>query len=81
MYIVIGSVTSAVRLKRLLENATGFPCEVVHTPAKIRRGGCSYSVIADDRLRGDIRRLCAGWDIGAKGIYMREGEEYYAVSG
>ncbi len=81
MYIVIGSVTSAVRLKRLLESATGFPCEVVHTPPGLNKGGCSYTVIADDRLKSDIRAFCARKDISIKGIYMREGDEFYAISG
>lgn len=80
MYIVVGSVTSAVRLKRLLEKSTGYPAQVVHTPAQISRGGCSYSVIADDRLRAYIRPFCAERDIGINGIYVREGDEYYAVS-
>lgn len=80
MYIVTGSVTSAVRLKRVLESASGYPAEVVHTPAQIKRGGCSYSVLADDRLRDFIRPFCAEKDISVKGIYVREGEEFYAVS-
>lgn len=81
MYITVGSVTTAVRLKRLLESEVGFPCEVVHTPTKISGGGCSYSVLADDRLKNDIRPFCLKHDIRIKGIYMREGDEYYAVSG
>lgn len=80
MYIVTGSVTSAVRLKRILESATGYPADVVHTPSRIKRGGCSYSVLADDRLKNFIRPFCAERDIPVKGIYMREGDEYYAVS-
>lgn len=79
MYIVTGSVTSAVRLKRVLESAAGHPAEVVHTPAEIKRGGCSYSVLADDRLRDFIRPFCAEKDIPVKGIYMREGEGFYAL--
>ena len=79
MYIVTGSVTSAVRLKRVLESASGYPAEVVHTPPQIKHGGCSYSVLADDRLRDFIRPFCAEKDIPVKGIYVREGEEFYAV--
>lgn len=81
MFIVTGSVTSAVRLRRILESATGYPAKVVHTPQEIKHGGCSYSVQADDRLRGFIRPFCAERDIGVKGIYMREGDKFYAVSG
>ena len=80
MYIVTGSVTSAVRLKRVLEKASGYPADVVHTPAKIKRGGCSYSVLADDRLRDFVRPFCAEKDIPVKGVYVREGDEFYAVS-
>lgn len=81
MYITVGSVTTAVRLKRLLEGETGFPCDVVHTPSKISGSGCSYSVLADDRLKDEIRPFCSRHGIRIKGIYMREGDEYYAVSG
>ena len=80
MYIVTGSVTTAVRLSRLLEDTTGRPAAVVHTPAAIKRGGCSYAVRADDRLRELIRPFCAERDIPVKGVYMREGDRYYAVS-
>lgn len=81
LYITIGSVTTAVRLKRLLENDMHTRVQVVRTPPQLNRGGCSYSVIADDALRDSIRSFCAGYDIAIKGIYIREGDEYYAVSG
>ena len=44
MYILVGSVTTAMRLKRLLERIYGIPSDVVHTPSAIKHGGCSYSV-------------------------------------
>ena len=81
MYITIGSVTTAVRLKRLLQKHTATSAQVIRTPEQINRGGCSYSVIASDALRPQIRAFCARYDIAIKGIYIREGDEYYAVSG
>lgn len=81
MYITIGSVTTAVRLKRLIEKHTATSAQVVRTPAQLNRGGCSYSVIASDALRPQIRTFCAKYDIAVKGVYVREGDEYYAVSG
>ena len=44
MYILVGSITTAMRLKRLLEKIHGIPADVVHTPSAIKHGGCSYSV-------------------------------------
>ena len=81
MYITIGSITTAVRLKRLLEKYARVPAQVVHTPAKLNRGGCSYSVVVSDALRTQIRSFCAKYDVAIKGLYIREGDEYYAVSG
>lgn len=81
MYITIGSVTTAVRLKRLIEKHTATSAQVVRTPSKLNKSGCSYSVIVSDALRTHIRSFCAKYDIAVKGIYVREGDEFYAVSG
>lgn len=84
MYIVVGSITAAVRLRKELEKASGHPAEVVRTPPELNKGGCSYSVRADDRLSGFAAAFCAERDIPFKHIYGEEavgGERvYHALS-
>ena len=73
MYITVGSVTTATRLKKRLEAISGYPAEVVHTPGQINRSGeCSYAVRADDRLLDIIKPLCAENGIRIKKIYTEE---------
>lgn len=84
MYIVVGSATSAERLKRTAERSIGFPVYVVKTPASIRKGGCSYSVRTDDRALDMIKKIAREKGFSYKGIYKvynKNGERvYHAVS-
>ena len=57
MYILVGSVTTATRLKKAAEKIIGFPAYVVHTPSALNQGGCSYSVRVDDRALNEIRKI------------------------
>ena len=66
MYIVVGSATAAERLKRAAERIVGFPAYVVHTPAAIHHGGCSYSVRLDDRALNEIKKISADNGISFK---------------
>ena len=80
MYILVGSITVASRLKKLLERVAGYPAEVVHTPSAINTGGCSYSVYADDRLKSMIMPFAAEYSIPVKKLYTMEiidGERVY----
>ena len=83
MYILVGSITIAARLRKQLEAASGYPADVVHTPKKLNEtGGCSYSVRADDRLIPFVRSICSERDIKIKNIYTEEicnGERVYNV--
>lgn len=73
MYITVGSATTAARLKKRLEAATGYPAEVVHTPPQLNRSGeCSYAVRADDRISAIIKPLCSESGIKIKKIYTEE---------
>lgn len=84
MYIVVGSSTTAVRMKNVLEKIVGYPAYVVHTPAELSQGGCSYSVRADDRAMHMIKKIAADNGISFKKIYIEKnnnGERvYHAVS-
>ncbi len=73
LYITVGSITSATRLKKLIEKRAGYPAYLVHTPAAINEtGGCSYSVRADNRLAPLVRPLSEEYGIGIKNIYTEE---------
>lgn len=72
MYIVIGSVTTATRLARILEKTIGVPASVTHTPAAIKSGGCSYSVRINDSSLGAVRKVVDEYGINIKGIYKEE---------
>lgn len=84
MYVIVGSITTATRLKKAVERNVGFPAYVVHTPSEIRNGGCSYSLRLDNRMLGDIEIIARDNDIAIKGIYIDkivDGERvYHAIS-
>ena len=84
MYIVVGSATTAERLRKAIERTIGFPAYVVKTPPQIRSGGCSYSVRVDDRALGVINQVFRDTGISYKKIYTvkkENGESVYnAVS-
>lgn len=82
MYILVGSITAASRLKKLLERVAGYPAEVVHTPSGLNKGGCSYSVQADDRLQSMVAPFAEEHGIPVRKIYTMEivnGERVYHV--
>lgn len=84
MYVVVGSITTATRLAKILEKTIGVPADVVHTPSPISNGGCSYSVRISEKSLNSVRAVISEFDIRIKGIYIEEigkGErEYHVVS-
>ena len=80
MYIVIGSVTTATRLARLIERNAGVPADVARTPAAIKNGGCSYSVRVNGISADNVRSIIKDYGVNIKGIYTEElsgGEREY----
>lgn len=84
MYIVVGSITTATRLAKILEKTAGIPASAVHTPSSISRGGCSYSVRTNEQFLNTVRMVISEFNIRIKAIYIEEfnnGErEYRAIS-
>ena len=73
LYILVGSIPTATRLKKLIEASAGYPADVVHTPAEINpTGGCSYCVRTDNRLSDIIRPLCSDYGVRIRSIYIDE---------
>ncbi|MCH5184791.1 MAG: DUF3343 domain-containing protein [Oscillospiraceae bacterium] len=77
--VKIGSVNSAAMLKKLIKRH-GFDSYVVHTPAHINKGGCSYSVKFDKNILDTVKRISLENNIRIKGIYADKGGEYYDLS-
>ena len=84
MLVTIGSITTAERLARIIERSTGVHASVVHTPASINRGGCSYSVRFNDSYKNDVQRLAREYNVTIKRFYREglSGDErvYHAIS-
>lgn len=85
MYIVTGSVTSAMRLARAVEREGEYFADVVHTPAALSPVGCSYSVKLKDEAYESAKRIAEEIGIKIKKAYkekIKDGERvFYDISG
>ena len=81
----VGSVTTAVRLEKLLRKNKGISSRVIHTPAIINAGGCSHSVTVDGKYLSQLKEVADKYGLKIRKIYMEEmysGEKkYHAISG
>lgn len=76
--VTVASVTSAVRLEKILKKYRDKKARVINTPAPLAANGCSYSVLADLSSEKYIRSVPRG--ITVTGIYIDEtagGEHFY----
>ncbi len=69
MLVTIGSVTTAARVAKTIENSLGVSVSVVHTPSELNNGGCSYSIRFNDRYESDILRLVTEYKVPVKKWY------------
>ncbi len=82
IYATVGSVTTAVRLAKRLSARGDMRSSVVHTPAEINNGGCSYSVRTSLRDTAAIRQIAAEYGIQIRGFYREDifnGRKFYHV--
>ncbi len=83
--VLVGSVTTAARIEKILRKHLGIHSAVVHTPATINNGGCSYSVKTDINNLSYVRQVCLENHITVRGVYveddMRGEKRYYAIPG
>lgn len=82
--ITVGSITTAMRFKKLL-NRRGIPAEVLHTPTTLNNGNCSYSLRLSVENISPIREISREYRLNIKGIYREiddiKGEKrYHAIS-
>ncbi|MDD6762555.1 MAG: DUF3343 domain-containing protein [Clostridiales bacterium] len=73
MLVVVGSITTATRLARLIEKNIKSPVSVVHTPSYINKGGCSYSVRFKGQYEQRIRGVVSDYNVPVKGFYYEDG--------
>ena len=82
--VIIGSVTTATRLKKAVERQGVIEAEVIHTPAEISGGSCSYSVKLDFENMFLTLDTAKKQGIKIKKIYKEEKNnmerEYYDIS-
>lgn len=81
--VIVGSVTSATRLARRINNQSISGAQVISTPVGLRsHSGCSYSVKTSLKNENIVRNNLNGLNI--KGIFIekRDGKErsYYDIS-
>lgn len=69
MLITVGSITTATRLARLIERDLGLPAEVIHTPAQLNKGGCSYSIRFKDKHESFVRKIIREYKVPIRKIY------------
>ena len=81
--VIVGSVTSAARLAKRINNLSISGAQVISTPVGLRsHSGCSYSVRTSLNNESIVRNNLGGLNI--KGIFIekRDGKErsYYDIS-
>ena len=85
MYIVTGSITSAVRLGKAIERNTPFFARVVHTPVSLSGGSCSYSLAIKEEALDAVKRIAEEIGIKIKKIYLEKEENgervFHDISG
>lgn len=74
MLVTIGSITTATRLARLIERNLGITAQVIHTPAEINKGGCSYSVKFNGSYVNDVRQLISEYSVPVKRYFECDGQ-------
>jgi len=82
LIVTVGSVTTAARLEKILKKTGKVTSKVIHTPASLNKGGCSYSVITDEKNLVYIKEAAAEYGLNVKKYYIEEmlkGEKTYHV--
>lgn len=69
MLITIGSITTAARAAKIIEQIPRISVSVVHTPKELNKGGCSYSIRFNDKYEASVRKIIAEYKIPARKWY------------
>lgn len=71
---VTGAVTAASRLTKELERQGCIHAQIIHTPAYLGNGGCSYSVRIPDDCLEMLQRISEKKNIHVKKLYRESNE-------
>ena len=69
MLVTIGSITTASRAAKIIRSVLGINVQVIHTPSKLNRGGCSYSIRFGDNYHMSVKRVISEYNIPVKRWY------------
>ena len=75
-YIVLSSVTTVQRMSKVLEK-NQIRCSMIHTPHKLSAGGCSYSLILDEKSWQKAVLLAEQNRISVKAVYENTGTDEF----
>lgn len=67
-YVKFNSITLATRMKNHF-TYSGRRVKMVHSPAEITKGGCSYSLVIDPSLLDELLSAARDYGISVKGVY------------
>lgn len=80
----VGSITTATRLGKKLEQLPGISARIVHTPEELGNAGCSYSIKTKAEYLPIVADTASKNKIKVKGYYLAEISEgktvYHAIS-
>lgn len=81
---LVGAITTATRLTKEMEKSGCLGARVVHTPAVLSSGGCSYSVRVPGECLAQLLKVSSETGFNIKKIYRErtesEGSVYDAIS-
>lgn len=81
---VVGSITTASRLEKKISATGRIFSRIVHTPAELGNGGCSYSIRTKGENLPVVIETANRYRIKVKGYYLIESsngkEVYHALS-
>lgn len=69
MLVTIGSMTTATRAANIIRKNLGISAQVVSTPTKLNRGGCSYSVKFNEKYELAVRKIVEAHSIPTRRWY------------
>ena len=74
LIITAGSITTAVRIKKMLNSIGDINATIINTPSSINSGGCSYSVKTSYNNLNMVRNLADEKKMKFRKLYMQTNE-------
>lgn len=78
-YVVFNSITLATRVRNYFRY-TNSKTRLVHTPAEISKGGCSYSIVVEKPLVAEVIKIAKEYGIKVLGVFNETEDSYVGVT-